>query len=283
MSRVFLVVALTAIATGFRVKPKRRIRKSQGESKNGLFTQVVEVPGRACDGKPFFSARVMYPTTGMNMPIFAFAHGGANDTGDCGGGKGDACDYAAQYAGLLEPIAQAGYLVIAFTGCANSAKGGDLEMLDSIIWLRYRSGYPVDRFLPATVAGHSGGGWAALAAASNGKEVFDANVGLAMAMHPSTNGQQEPVVSTVYWTGELDEQADSQSVRTLFDQVPSGVQRAFAVWTKKDHESPLTDPNAYIYWATKVMNCKIYGSPAACSNRDEMCTSADFTDCQDEF
>lgn len=266
-----LVLALLSSAFGLR---KRRVNNSTSSE---VLSELIDIPGRACNGRGAFKARVFWPAAGKDLPVLAFAHGG-RAFGNLG--KGDGEDYAAQYTQLLEPVARAGYLVIAFADCADSFKGGEYELLDSIYFLRHRAGYPINFRTPATIAGHGGGGWATLAAASEGKEVWGANIGLALSLHPGYYGKQAPQVPTVYWTGELDQQSDAQSVRSMYEQCPPNVEKAFAVFGKKAHDAPRNDPAVYVKWMLQWMDCKIRGIEQACGTRGGMCSSGDFSSCE---
>lgn len=265
MLRILAVIALSGLALGFRVRRRA-----------GVATEIVHVPGRACNGRGAFRARVFYPHRGKDLPILSFAHGSRSLDSKDG-------DFVMEYKELLESIAQSGYFVIAFADCRDAFKGGDAELIDSIYWLRHRAGYPINYTAPATVAGHAGGGWAALAAASDSKETWGANIGLALTLHPGTFGVQAPTVPTVYWTGENDAQNGADTVKRLYDQCPSNVERAFAVFNKKDHEAPKTDSAVYVKWVVRWMDCKIRGREQACDTRGGMCRSDDFSACEAEL
>jgi len=269
MLRILNLIACVGIALSFRVKPRNRIQ---------VKTQVVEVPGRACNGSGALKAQVYYQQkcNTRSCPIFAFAHGSTF------GERGNTQDLALPYKALLEQVAAAGYFVVAPMRCHDSFKGGDFELLDAVQWLRQNSvpRFPTDYHVPSTVAGHGGGAWAALAAASNSTAVHNAYVGLAFALHPTTWGQQGPTVPTVYWTGDADEQASSSNVKALYDEAPTDSERAFAVLEGKGHDAPTSDPTVYVNWMLRWMDCKIRGDEAACAAASEMCGSEDFTTCE---
>jgi len=277
MLRALCLTLLASAALGLR--KFKRSGSSTNSTSGEVLTELIDIPGRACNGRASFKARVFWPATGKDLPVLAFAHGGRAAL--AAQGKGDGQDYAAQYTQLLEPIARAGYLVIAFADCADSFKGGEYELLDSIHFLRRRAGYPIDFRAPATIAGHGGGGWATLAAASDGKEVWGANIGLALSLHPGYYGKQAPQVSTVYWTGELDEQNSARSVRSMYNDAPPNIEKVFAVFGKKAYDAPQNDPAVYVKWMVQFMDCKIRGIQQACGTRGGMCSSGDFTqDCE---
>jgi dienelactone hydrolase len=228
--------------------------------------ETIKTPKWKCDGPS--EAMVYSPKESGKFPVISFAHGWT-----AGGNKVDA-DYGPK---LLEPLAAAGYVVIATMDAPSNYC--EYETEDQITSLGLALSHPkADSSQPTGIAGHSMGGHATVYSSGNSHAVQKYNIAAAVALHPAFFPFVQPTVPIFYATGSADTIVKPSGVKGIYEITKGS--KVFAEIKGATHLEPNTlgGRNRWTPYVINMFNCwikeqdydcdKIYGNKSGdlCNN-----------------
>ena len=218
---------------------------------------------------PCSPGTVYYPDSEGQFPLLSFAHGlGASGT-------------STTYGYTVKAVASWGYIVVALEGCeaATNEQDGQQKIMD---WM-FDNWDTIDRGRPGGVYGHSMGGAATDATASDGSACVRYGLQGAVMMHPGVQlGMGSPWIPSMFLAGENDHVVGSIPKRCFDSAAKNGVARAFGSFNGYSHVSPCGPVyNKEVMDIANWFGCFLYYNQDSCGTlADSFCNGDKAASCQ---